>query len=288
MTRHETTSPSRFTSVGAYVLLVPLAVVTLVPFAWLFASAFKAREQFFGSLFLPRGDGLLGIEWSALTGENFARLFEEIAIGRALLNSLFLSSVTALLATLCCAAGGYALAMYRFRGRAFCSALVLAALIIPPPLLIAPGYQVLFKLHLLDTYTGLILPAIAPAFGVFLFRQATLQSVPPDLLEAGRLDGCSEWTMFSSIALPLLRPMTGAFLMITFLAMWNNFIGPQIVLQSPDKQPLAVAIAQLKGVYYEDYGLMMAGTVVSIAPVAVLFLLLQRDFVSGLTLGAVK
>jgi multiple sugar transport system permease protein len=82
--------------------------------------------------------------------------------------------------------------------------------------------------------------------------------------------------------------MTGAFLMIMFLAVWNNFIGPQIVLQSPEKQPLAVAIAQLKGVYYEDYGLMMAGTLVSVAPVAVLFLLLQKDFISGLTLGAVK
>ncbi|MFG0243119.1 MAG: carbohydrate ABC transporter permease [Phycisphaerales bacterium JB054] len=273
---------------GAYAVLLPLAVITLVPFVWLVTSAFKSREQFFGSMFLLRGDGLLGVDWAALTLENFTRLFSEIAIGRALLNSLFLSSVTALLATLCCAAGGYALAMYRFRGRGVCLAIVLAALIVPAPLLIAPGYQVLFELGLLDTYTGLILPGIAPAFGVFLFRQSVLQSVPPELLEAGRLDGCGELGIFARVALPLLRPMTGAFLMITFLAMWNNFIGPQIVLQSPDKQPLSVAIAQLKGVYYEDYGLMMAGTLVSVAPVAVLFLLLQRDFVSGLTLGAVK
>lgn len=273
---------------GSYAVLLPLAAVTLLPFVWLVTSAFKSREQFFGSMFLPRGEGALGVDWGALTLENFTRLFSEIEIGRALLNSLFLSSVTALLATLCCAAGGYALAMYRFRGRGLCLGIVLAALIVPAPLLIAPGYQVLFELGLLDTYTGLILPGIAPAFGVFLFRQAVLQSVPPALLEAGRLDGCGELAIFARVVLPLLRPMTGAFLMITFLAMWNNFIGPQIVLQSPDKQPLSVAIAQLKGVYYEDYGLMMAGTLVSVAPVAVLFLLLQRDFVSGLTLGAVK
>ena len=279
---------SLLSAAGAYAVLVPLAGVTLIPFVWLVVSAFKSREHFFGSMFLPRGEGLLGVEWSGLTLENFTRLFSEIAIGRALLNSLFLSSVTALLATLCCAAGGFALAMYRFRGRGLCLGIVLAALIVPAPLLIAPGYQVLFELGLLDTYTGLILPGIAPAFGVFLFRQAVLQSVPPELLEAGRLDGCGELGIFARVVLPLLRPMTGAFLMITFLAMWNNFIGPQIVLQSPDKQPLSVAIAQLKGVYYEDYGLMMAGTLVSVAPVAVLFLLLQRDFVSGLTLGAVK
>jgi multiple sugar transport system permease protein len=272
----------------SYAVLLPLAVVTVIPFAWLLISAFKSPEQFFESMFLPRGEGFLGIAWHELTESNFTRLFRELAIGRAMLNSMFLASVTSLLATLCCAAGGYALAVYQFRGRRFLTGLVLAALIIPPPLLLAPGYQVLYKLGLLDTYTGLILPALAPAFGVFLFRQAALQSVPPQLLEAGRIDGCSEFGLFGQIALPLLRPMTGAFLMITFLAVWNNFIGPQIVLQSPEKQPLAVVIAQLKGVYYEDYGLMMAGTLVSVAPVALLFLLLQRDFVSGLTLGAVK
>jgi ABC-type glycerol-3-phosphate transport system permease component len=275
-------------ALATYAVLLPAVVITVIPFAWLIAAAFKAPEHFFESMFLPRGEGFLGIAWDQLTLANFAKLFRELAIGRAMLNSLFLASVTSLLATLCCAAGGYALALYRFRGRRFLTGLVLAALIIPPPLLLAPGYQVLFKLGLLDTYAGLILPALAPAFGVFLFRQAALQSIPPQLLEAGRIDGCTELGLFGQVALPLLRSMTGAFLMITFLAVWNNFIGPQIVLQSPDKQPLAVVIAQLKGVYYEDYGLMMAGTLVSVAPVAFLFLLLQRDFVSGLTLGAVK
>ncbi|MBK7405145.1 MAG: carbohydrate ABC transporter permease [Phycisphaerales bacterium] len=278
----------RWVHLLTYAVLAPAAVVTLVPFAWLLTSAFKAPQEFFGSMFLPRGDGFLGVAWDRLTTGNLTRLFRELSIGRAMLNSLFLSSVTSVLATLCCAAGGYALAMYRFRGRRVLTWVVLGALIVPPPLLLAPGYQVLYRLGLLDTYSGLILPAMAPAFGVFLFRQASLQSVPPQLLEAGRLDGCSEAGLFGRIALPLLRPMTGAFLLITFLGVWNNFIGPQIVLQSPEKQPLAVAIAQLKGVYYEDYGLLMAGTLVSIAPVAGLFLLLQKDFVSGLTLGAVK
>jgi ABC-type glycerol-3-phosphate transport system permease component len=123
---------------------------------------------------------------------------------------------------------------------------------------------------------------------VFLFRQAVLQSVPDQLIEAARIDGCSELSIFFVIVLPLIRPMIGAFMLITFLAMWNNFISPQIVIQSADKQPLSVAIAQLRGVYRTDYGLLMAATVVSVAPVALLFLILQKQFISGLTSGAVK
>jgi multiple sugar transport system permease protein len=165
---------------------------------------------------------------------------------------------------------------------------VLGALIIPPPLLLAPTYELLYHLRLLDTYWGLLLPALAPAFGVFLFRQASVQSVPREILEAARIDGCGELRMFATIVLPLLRPMVGAFMLITYLAWWNNFIGPQVVLQSPEKYPVAVAIAQLKGNYYQDYGLQMAATLVSVAPVMILFLLLQRDFIAGLTAGAVK
>ncbi|MFN9973337.1 MAG: carbohydrate ABC transporter permease, partial [Phycisphaerae bacterium] len=160
--------------------------------------------------------------------------------------------------------------------------------LIPGPLLLAPGYQLLYNLGLLDSFAGLILPAIAPAFGVFLFRQAVLSGVPTDLLEAARIDGAGEWRTFMVVVLPLVRPMIGTFLMITFLGVWNNFIGPQVVLQSPDKFPLSVAVAELKRGYYSDYGLQMAGTVVSILPVMILFLLMQKDFVSGLAAGAVK
>jgi multiple sugar transport system permease protein len=108
------------------------------------------------------------------------------------------------------------------------------------------------------------------------------------LIEAARIDGCSELRTFFTIALPLVRPMVGAFLLITFVGTWNNFIGPQVILQSPEKMPLAVTVAQLKGVYSQDLGLLLAGTLISVVPVIVLFLLLQKDFISGLTTGAVK
>lgn len=268
-------------------LLGLLAVVTLVPFAWLIIASLKNREDFSQSMFLPPGEGLFGIGWDRLSLQNYDNLFG-LGFGGAFLNSVFYSATTAVLATLICAAAGYALAKFRFWGRNGFTLAVLALIILPPTLLIAPGYELLYNLRLLDTVPGLILPFLAPAFGVFLFRQAVSQSVPDQLLEAARMDGCSEIEILFAIVMPLIRPMVGAFLLITFLGMWNNFISPQIVLQSGDKQPLSVAIAQLRGLYRSDYGLMMAGTVVSIAPVAVLFLLLQKQFISGLTSGAVK
>lgn len=267
-------------------ILALAILLTLIPFFWLVASSFKSNEEFFRSTFLPTKNGW--IAWDRLTTEPYSRLFRELDFQQGLLNSIFLASVTGILATLFCAMGGYALAKFRFKGRGFCTALVLAAVLIPAPLIIAPVYQLLFRMSLLDSFSGLILPALAPAFGVFLFRQAIVSGVPNDLLEAARIDGAGEWRTFMMVVLPLVRPMIGTFLMVTYLATWNNFISPQVVLQDPSRFPLSVAVAELRRGYYNDYGLQMAGTVVSILPVMVLFLIMQRDFVSGLTSGAVK
>ena len=246
--------------------------------------------------------GFLGRAWGMLTLDNFKNLFREVTpdgevrysffsnqgIGRAIVNSFFFASVSSVLGVLGAAMGGYALSKFRFRGRAIIDWTVLAALVIPGAVLIAPGYQILYWLGLLDSYTGLILPGVAPAFGVFLFRQSMRNSVPTELIEAARIDGCGELRIFFTIALPMVRPMAGALLLFGFLGAWNNFLTPQIVLSTPDKYPLAVFISQLRGVYGTDYGLIMAGTLVAIAPILVLFLLLQKEFISGLTSGAVK
>lgn len=279
---------SRLALAVVYLLLVGFAILTLIPFAWMVTASFKDKLDFFSSLFLPSGDGFLGVAWDRLTLENYRRLWTEHGVPRAILNSVFLSSVTSLGATLACAMGGYALAKFPFRLRETLTTVVLGALIIPAPLLLAPGYQLLFHLNLLDTYAGLFLPAMAPAFGVFLFRQAMLNSVPGELIESARIDGAGEFRIFFTLVIPLVRPMIGAFLMITFLGTWNNFIAPQVVLQSPELFPLSVAINNLRGIYGTEYGLIMAGTLLSIAPVMCLFLLLQKEFISGLTSGAVK
>jgi ABC-type glycerol-3-phosphate transport system permease component len=278
----------RLTLVPLYAALLFFAALTLLPFVWMMTSAVKSQTDFFTSFFLPRGDGPLGIAWERLTLDNFRRLFREFPVARAMLNSFFYASISSSLATLACSMAGYGLAKFPFRGRTFVTALVLGALIIPASLLIAPSYRLLWQLGLLNSYSGLILPVLAPAFGVFLFRQAMLNTVPKELLESARIDGAGEFRIFFTIVIPLVRPMIGAFLMITFLGAWNNFIGPQIVLQEPDVFPLSVAINNLRGVYATDYGLIMSGTLLSIAPVMCLFLLLQKEFISGLTSGAVK
>ncbi|MEM9881837.1 MAG: carbohydrate ABC transporter permease [Planctomycetota bacterium] len=285
----------RTTPILVYGPLTAFALVTLVPFAYLIFSAFKGGDTFFTGPFWPVADGgpWYNVDWSGFTVTNFTRLWTDARIGeasflRAVLNSFFFASVMSVLATLGAAMGGYALAKFRFPGRGLLEAVVLGAIVIPAALLIAPGYVLLHQLGLLDTYAGLILPGVAPAFGVYLFRAAFLSSMPTELMEAGRIDGCSEARIFFQLGLPIVKPMVGAFVLITYLGTWTNFIGPQIIIQTPEKYPLAVAVAQLRGPFSVEYGMIMAGTLVAIAPVLGLFLLLQKDFIAGLTSGAVK
>jgi ABC-type glycerol-3-phosphate transport system permease component len=280
------TSLNRKTNWPAMAVLIIASVVTVVPFIWLALASMKTSADFFTSTFLPRHEG--SIDPSRLTLEHYRTLFASLDLGRALLNSLCIASVGGVLSTLVSAMAGVALACYEFKGKRVATSIVLASVLIPAPLLLAPGYVLLHQLRLLDTLAGLILPMVASAFGVYLFRQAAKSSLSREMLEAARIDGCSEWRMFWVIGLPLLRPMIGAFMMVTFLGAWNNYIQPQVVLQSPEQFPLSVAVTQLKGQFYQDYGLQMAGTVVSIIPVLILLSLLRREFVAGLTAGAVK
>ena len=281
-------SAKKLATILLYATLIFFTIITVIPFFWLICGALKSQADYFTFMFLPTGEGFLGVAWDRLTLANFHSLFTELSFATNITNSVFLASSISILATICGAMGGYSLSKFEFPGRTFITALVLSALIIPGPLLIAPSYQLLYHLGLINTYAGIILPAIAPAFGLFLFRQAMLNSVPKELLEAARIDGCGEFRIFFSVVMPIVRPMMGAFLMITFLGAWNNYIGPQIILQDPDKFPLSVAIAQLRGLYQTNYGMISAGTLVSIAPVMLIFLLLQKEFISGLTSGAVK
>ncbi len=278
----------RLALVIVYLLLAFFAGLTLTPFAFMLASTLKSKADFANTLFLPDGTGWLGVGWDRLTLANYERLFIKLPMARALLNSAFLASVGSIFATLFSAMGGYALSKFEFRGREALIRLVLGALIIPAPLLIAPGFQNLWQLGLLDTYAGLIVPGLAPAFGVFLFRQAMLNAVPAELIDAARIDGAGEFRIFFTLVFPLVRPMVGAFLMITFLGIWNDFLTPQVVLQSPELYPLSTTLAMLRNLDWNDYGLVLAGTLVAIAPVMCLFLLLQREFIAGLTSGAVK
>jgi ABC-type glycerol-3-phosphate transport system permease component len=192
-----------------------------------------------------------------------------------------------MLQLLFCSAAGYALAKYEFRGKQALMGFMLASMMIPGVLLFAPVYEMMVKLGLVDTFSGLLLPGIASAYGIFLFRQACL-SVPKEMIDAGRIDGCSEFRIYLTLVMPLVRPMSAAFCLVTFLGTWNSFFGPSIFLHTQANMTLPVILNRYIGVYINQYGVFLAGTLLAIIPPAILFFALEKEFISGLTSGAVK
>ena len=223
-----------------YAALGFFALLTLLPFLWMICAAVKSKEDFFTSLFLPRGDGFLGVAWDHLTLQEFVRLFRDLPVARALLNSLFLASVGSIFATLFCAMGGYGLSKFRFTGRQTLTAVILGTVVLPVALLLSPRFETLFHLGLLDRYLGIFLPALAPAFGLYLFRQAMINSVPADIIESARMDGCGEFRIFFQIVLPIVRPMISAYLIISFIAHLERLHHP------PDRAAVARAPAAVR------------------------------------------
>ncbi len=264
---------------GVHLLLLVLAAATLIPLVWLLAGSLKQEDELFRYMFFPPP--------VQLTLENFGKLFDEIPFFRIAANSLFVAGATVILQLLFSSLGGFALAKYEFAGKRVIMMLMLLTMMIPAQVLLAPLYELIQHMGLIDTLAGLIVPSIVSVFGMFLFRQSMMH-IPDELLQAGRVDGCSELRLYWSIALPVSRPMVGAFCLIAFMANWNSFLWPQIILQSQHNFTLPIALTQQVGLYEQNYGVMLAGTLLSILPVMALFLLLQREFIAGLTSGAVK
>ena len=267
----------RALALAAYLLLTLAAAVMLMPLVWLLAAASKEPGDMFSYLFFSPRPGLY----------NFRQLFSKIEFFQFFLNSVFIASTTAIGQLFFSSLGGFALARYRFRGQRLIMILMLGMLMIPSQVLLAPLYEMIYRLGLMDSYLGLLLPTAVSVFGTFLFRQAMLQ-IPDDLLQAGRMDGCSEFQIYWHIAVPLVKPMVGAFCLVSFLGAWNSFLWPQLVLHSQDRLTLPVALNQMVGIYSQDYGTLMAGTLLSILPVMIFFFVFQRSFIRGLTAGAVK
>jgi ABC-type glycerol-3-phosphate transport system permease component len=206
---------------------------------------------------------------------------------RYLMNSLLITSAVVLVQMFFSSLGGFALAKHEFAGKRAVMLGMLLTMMIPAQLLLAPLYELIYTFGLMDNYLGLIVPAAVSVFGMFLFRQSML-AIPDELLEAARIDGCSEFGLYWRIALPVSRPMIGAFCLVAFMGTWNAFLWPQIILHTRERFTLTVGLTQLVGTYTEQYGVMLAGTLLAILPAMVLFFILQREFISGLTAGAVK
>jgi ABC-type glycerol-3-phosphate transport system permease component len=262
-----------------YLALVLCTVIMLTPLVWLVAACVKGPADFNSITFFPPPD--------RFTAHNFRTLFTQIDFLRLLMNSFFITGTLVLIQLFFSSLGGFALAKYEFRGKKLVMIVMLATMMIPGQVLLAPLYEMVCRMRLADSFLGLIVPGAVSVFGMFLFRQSMLQ-IPDDLLQAGRIDGCSEFGLYWNIALPVSRPMIGAFCLISFMGNWNSFLWPQIILHHKDRFTLPIGLNQLVGLQHQEYGALMAGTLLSILPVVVLFFVLQKEFISGLTAGAVK
>jgi ABC-type sugar transport system, permease component len=263
--------------IATYLALSLTTVVALIPVLWLIAATTKRNDDMFSYLFFSPQP----------TTANFAQLFEKVPFLRYLTNSVFIACAAVMTQLFFSSLGGFALAKYNFKGKKAILVLMIATMLIPGQVTLAPTYELLYKMGLVDTYLGLLLPGAVSVFGMFLFRQS-IQQVPDELLHAARIDGCSEFGIYWSIVMPVSRPMIGAFCLMTFMGTWNSFLWPQILLHSSERFTLPIALNQMIGLYNNDYGMLMAGTLLAILPVVVLFFALQKEFVAGLTTGAVK
>jgi ABC-type glycerol-3-phosphate transport system permease component len=259
-------------------LLLIAGAAALTPLFWLVTATLKGPDDLFHYTFLaPR-----------LTVQNYRNLAALVPFHRYMLNSVFVACTVVMVQLFFSSLAGFALAKYEFRGKKAIMLLMLATLMIPSQVVIAPLYELVYRLGLVDSYLGLIIPGAVSVFGIFLFRQAILQ-VPDELLHAARIDGCSEIRIYWDVVMPITRPMVGAFCLISFMGSWNSFLWPQVILHNSARFTLPIALNQMIGPQeQQQYGMLMAGTLLAVLPVIVLFLLLQREFVAGLTAGAVK
>jgi ABC-type glycerol-3-phosphate transport system permease component len=273
-------------------LVLTLAcIAVLSPFVWLIAAAFKDKSVLNQYAFFPPLD-----EWSAQTMnlDNFRRLFAGergvkgvVYYWEYLLNSTLYTTVSTVLQLFFSSLSGYALSKYDFRGKRVLMTFMIGSTMIPGVLLLAPVYKMFVDLSLIDSIPGLLLTGAVSAYGIFLFRQA-IMSVPNEIIDAGRIDGCSEFAIYFRLVMPLVKPMSAAFCMFVFLAQWNAFFAPNIFLQSQNNLTAPIVIRTYLSIYQTDYGVFLAGTLLAIIPPAILFFALQKEFVSGLSAGAVK
>lgn len=274
------TSTRSLKTVALYALLGAIALAMLLPLIWLVSTAFKAPTENifeFPPRFWPQSPTL----------QNFVTVWQTNPFGRYLFNSTLVAVLTVVLNLLFCSLAAYPLARLQFRGREALFLLIVATILIPFQIVMIPLYVLAVKLGLRNTYLGLILPAIASAFGIFLLRQA-FQGVPKELEEAARIDGCSELGIWWNVMLPAVRPALITLAIFVFIGAWSDFLWPLILLDQPDYYTLPLGVAKLAGAFSLDWRLIAAGSVISIAPILLVFGLLQRYIVPTDTSSGVK
>ena len=262
-----------------YLVLVGGAFIMVFPFVWmLIASLMTAGEiQLRPPVWLPATPQF----------NNYAELVDSIPIARLYFNSLFTSGIIVFGVLLSSSLAGFAFAKYRFPGREFLFYLILATMMIPFFVTLIPVFFIVRQLGWIDTYQGLVVPGLTSAYGIFLMRQFMI-TVPDEIIDAARIDGASELSIYWRIVLPLIKPALATLGTFVFIGAWNNFLWPLLVLNSRELMTLPLGINSLRSLYADNTNLLMAGTAVSVLPMLFVFIYLQRYFIQGIALTGLK
>ena len=269
----------RIAPLALHAALILGALIALFPLLWMVSASFMqtGMANQYPPHLLPRHP----------TFAHYREIFTRLSMGRFVLNSAIISLLVTGLSLFINSAAGYAFAKLRFRGRDKLFRGLMLGLVVPVQVAMLPLFLLFKEMRLINTYWGVIIPSLASIFGIFLIRQYTLD-IPDDLLDAARIDGASEFRIYRSVVLPVIVPILATLAIWTFLTTWNDFMWPLIVLSDQSKMTLPVALASLAGEHVQDTELMMAGSVVTVLPVLLVFLFLQRYYVQGIMSGSVK
>jgi len=263
-----------------YIFLIAGAATMAIPYVWMFVTSIKPLEeiQAFPPSFIVKNP----------TIEPYQDLFRMVPMIRYLFNSIFVAGCITLFNVFATSLAGYAFAKHRFWGRDKIFFVFLASLMIPWQVNIIPGFIIVKNLGWLNTYKGLIIPSMAwCAFGIFLNRQF-IYSIPDDLIDAARIDGCSEFRIYISVILPLIKPVLATLAVFTFLQQWNNFVWPLVIIHNSNMRTIPLGLAVLTGQFGANYAMVMAGAVVATLPMLVVYLMFQKYIIKGIALTGLK
>ncbi len=263
-----------------YGLLGAIALIMLLPLLWLVSTAFKGSTENlfqFPPQFLPQSP----------TFSNFTKVWQTNPFGRYFFNSTLIAVITVILNLVLCSLAAYPLARLNFKGREILFSLIVSTILIPFQIVMIPLYILTVQLGLTNSYIGAIFPSIASAFGIFLMRQA-FQTVPKELEEAARMDGCTELGIWWHIMIPSVRPALVTLAIFVFIGSWSDFLWPLLILDRPEYYTLPLGVARLAGSFSLDWRLIAAGSVISIVPVILFFVAAQRYIVPSETSSGVK
>ena len=263
-----------------YAFLVTLLLVFALPLLWALSASFKSRADIFSYPPAPLPDPAVL--------DNYRGLLEAQPFWSWFTISTVVAVLSTVVSVLLCSLAGFAFAKYRFRGKNALFTIMFSALAVPFAVIVVPLFIMVAKARLTEPYFALVVPWVAPAFGIFMMRQFTEQAVPDELLDAARMDGCTEFGLFRRVVLPLLRPALGALGVWSFLNSYNSLLWPLIVISEPEDYTLPMGIQALFGATGRQYDLVLAGSVLAAVPSLLVFFLLRKQLLEGLTAGAVK